>query len=288
MRRWLKLSFFLIVSALLTLAAAGEYLSYPAHRDIGPPPAELHAQAVRIPSSSTEYVVGWLVPGKPNAGVVLLLHGVRGDRRNMLDRARFLNGHGFGVLLIDLPAHGESSGEHITFGVREAVGVRVALAFLAKQFPNERIGVIGTSLGAASLVLSKPNPAPSAVILESMFPTIEEAVSDRLRRYLGAPATVMMPLLVQQFPLRFGFPVSDLHPIDDMAALHSPTLIMAGSADRNTTLDETRRIFAATQEPKELWIIDDAAHVDLHVFTPKAYEERVLTFLDKYLRQPAI
>jgi len=43
------------------------------------------------------------------------------------------------------------------------------------------VGVIGVSLGAASLVLAKPDPAPSAVVLESMYPTIEEAVSNRLR-----------------------------------------------------------------------------------------------------------
>jgi len=51
---------------------------------------------------------------------VLLLHGVRADRREMLGRARFLNRLGYGILLIDLPAHGESPDDHITFGAREA------------------------------------------------------------------------------------------------------------------------------------------------------------------------
>ena len=42
------------------------------------------------------HVSGWLIPGRPRAGVVLLLHGVRADRREMLGRARFLNRLGYG------------------------------------------------------------------------------------------------------------------------------------------------------------------------------------------------
>ena len=51
--------------------------------------------------------------------------------------------------------------------------MRAALAFLERNQPGEPVGMIGVSLGAASLVLAKPDPAPSAVVLESMYPTIE-------------------------------------------------------------------------------------------------------------------
>lgn len=67
----------------------------------------------------------------------------------MLGRARFLQSEGYSVLLVDLPAHGESLGERITFGAREAAGVTSALAFLRNELPDERVGVIGVSLGAA-------------------------------------------------------------------------------------------------------------------------------------------
>ncbi|HKD26945.1 MAG TPA: alpha/beta fold hydrolase [Xanthobacteraceae bacterium] len=272
---------------LAGLMAAGEYLSYPAHRTLGPAPADLHAIEVTIPVVVHSHVSGWLIPGTPRAGVVLLLHGVRADRREMLGRARFLNRLGYGILLIDLPAHGESPGEHITFGAREAEGVRAALAFLERNQPGEPVGVIGVSLGAASLVLAKPDPAPSAVVLESMYPTIEEGVSNRLRIYLGDYGAHLAPLLVEQLPLRLGIAPAQLHPIEQTGALHCPILIISGSADSHTRLVETQRIFAATPPPKELWIVDGAAHVDLHAFAPAAYETKVAEFLRKYLRHPA-
>jgi uncharacterized protein len=65
-------------------------------------------------------------------------------------------GLGHVVPLIDLPAHGESEGERIGFGGHESAAVAAALAWLRRELPGERVGVIGVSLGAAELVLAEP------------------------------------------------------------------------------------------------------------------------------------
>ena len=114
MRRWVAICFFASTAAIGGVLAAGELLSYPAHRLVGPPPRELQASAVDFYTSAGGRVSGWILPGKPKRGAVLLLHGVRGDRREMVDRAKFLSKLGYGILLVDLPAHGESSGDRIT------------------------------------------------------------------------------------------------------------------------------------------------------------------------------
>jgi len=272
--------------AMLAVLGAGEVLSKPAHRPIGIAPADLEATPVDIQSPSGAHIRGWAVPGREGGGVVLLLHGVRADRREMLDRARFLKRQGFGALLIDLPAHGESDGDRITFGWREADGVRAAMRYLSDRWPEERIGVIGVSLGAASLVLSHPSPAPAAVVLESMYPTIDDAVSDRLRIYLGAAGPALAPVLLTQLPMRLGISPAQLRPAVDIADLHAPLLVAAGSVDRHTTLSETRRIFDNANGPKELWIVDNAAHVDLHARSTSEYEARIGGFLAMHLRRP--
>ena len=138
--------------AVLGVFGAGEALSHPAHREVGNAPADLDATPVDIPCPGGAHVRGWAVQGRQGGGVVLLLHGVRADRREMVDRARFLKRQGFSTLLIDLPAHGESDGDRITFGWREAEGVRAAMRYVSDRWPDERIGVIGVSLGAAGAV----------------------------------------------------------------------------------------------------------------------------------------
>jgi fermentation-respiration switch protein FrsA (DUF1100 family) len=201
----------------------------------------------------------------------------------MLGRARFLQAAGYSVLLIDLPAHGESFGNRITFGAHEAEGVSGALAFLRSEFPGERIGVIGVSLGAASLVLSQPSVAPSAVVLESIYPTISEAVANRLAIRLGPLGARLSPFLLWQLPLRVGVTEAQLRPIDALPALHAPLLMAAGTGDKHTTWAETERIFAVANQPKELWAVQGAAHIDLYAYDPSAYEARILKFLDRYL-----
>lgn len=271
----------------LAIAAAGEILSRPASAAIGEPPIELHASSVRLAVSSSQFVAGWLARGTPGHGAVLLLHGVRSNRTQMLGRARFLLAQGYSVLLVDLPAHGESSGERITFGANEAEGVSSALAFLRSELAGERIGVIGVSLGAASLVLSRPSEAPNAVVLESMYPTIAEAVADRLAIQFGPLGAYLSPVLLWQLPLRAGVTEQQLRPIVALPALQAPLLIVSGTSDQHTTWEETQRIFAAANQPKELWAVQGAAHVDLHSYAPSAYEARILKFLARYLRNEA-
>lgn len=284
MSRFFKLSTALIVVIAALVCVAGEILSAPARRSIGPPPSDLAADSVTLPVNATESVVGWFARGQPGLGAVLLLHGVRSDRRQMVDRAKFLHAAGYAVLLIDLPAHGESGGARITFGFREAAGVRAAMQFLRTTLPGEHIGVIGVSLGAASLVLAGVDPPPDAVVLESMYPTIAEAVADRLAMRLGPLGAHLAPALLWQLPLRIGIDADQLRPIEHLPRLNAPVLIASGMDDLHTTAAETRRLFAAASEPKELWLVDHAAHVDLYAFNPSVYEAKVSAFLNEHLR----
>ena len=249
---------------------------------------------VRLPGSGYEdvllraapdqLVAGSFLPGRDH-GAVLLLHGIHGDRRAMADRARFLHAQGYAVMLIDLPGQGASTAAHVTFGLREADGVRAALAELRRRAPGQRIGVIGTSLGAAALVLCRDCGPVDAVVLESMYPTIEDAVADRLRIRLGPAGGPLSALLLWQLPVRLGIAPDELRPVERIGALGAPVLIAAGSEDRHTTLPETRRLYAAAAAPKDLWIVDGAAHVNLHAFAPAEYERRIGGFLARYLNR---
>jgi alpha-beta hydrolase superfamily lysophospholipase len=286
----LLLSVFIVI--LLGAAAtwlAGSSLIAVRHEAVGPSPWP-QAQAVSLPVAAGMRVEGWyLASGSGRAsGAVLLLHGIRSDRRSMVERARFLHAQGYGVLLVDLPGQGESLAPVVTFGLREADGVRVALKWLRARAPGQRIGVIGTSLGAAALVLCRDCPPVDAVVLESMYPTIEEAVEDRLRMRVGALGRPLAKLLLWQLPLRLDIAPSQLHPIARLPALNAPVLIASGSADRHTTLPETQRLFAAAREPKSLWVVEGAEHVDLHAFAPVEYERRIGGFLARHLAGQAL
>jgi alpha-beta hydrolase superfamily lysophospholipase len=237
---------------------------------------------VLLRAAPDQRVAGSWLPGR-GRGAVLLLHGIHGDRRDMADRARFLNAQGYAVLLIDLPGQGASTASSVTFGLREADGVRAALEELRRRAPGQRIGVIGVSLGAASLVLCRDCPPVDAVVLESMYPTIEEAVANRLRMRLGPVGGPLSALLLWQLPLRLGIRPDALHPITHVAEVKAPVLIAAGSDDLHTTLAETQRLYEAAAQPKALWVVEGAAHVNLHAYAQEEYERRIGAFLAAHL-----
>lgn len=261
---------------------AGEMLTRPARAQAPAVPPGLQARPVTIPVPGGT-VAGWLAAGAPGQGAVLLLHGVRASRLQMVGRAKFLQAAGYTVLLIDLPAHGESTGDRITFGAVESAAIRATLGYLQQSAPGERVAVVGVSLGAASLILGGAGPVPAAVVVESMYPTLREAVTNRLELRLGPPGRLLAGPLLWQLPLRLGLSESDLRPIDRIAALTVPIAVAAGTLDRHTTWPETLRLFEAAGAPKELWPFEGAAHVDLHRHAPDLYEQRLLGFLSRHL-----
>ena len=123
--------------------------------------------------------------GRRSGGVVLV-HGVRETRRAMLDRARFLHRAGYAVLLFDLPAHGESEGDRVTFGAGEASAVRAAVDLLAESLPTQPIAALGFSLGGAACLLGHEPLPVDALVLEAVYADIDTAVANRLRLYAGA------------------------------------------------------------------------------------------------------
>ena len=263
----------------------GGQLVAPANRTVGPPPADLSATATTLDSESGSQIATWYIPARnvDTKATVILLHGVRGDRRSMLGHARLLHEAGYTVVLIDLQAHGESPGEHITVGWLESHDVRAAVNFARRQNPDHRIGIIGRSLGGAATLLASPIEM-DALVLEAVYPTITEAVQNRVAMRAGVASRILTPALLCQLRPRLGISVDDLRPIDHIDTFDCPVLIAAGKKDLHTTLSETERLFAAANPSKQLVVFPNAAHVDLLKHNETLYRDEILKFLDAHLQ----
>jgi fermentation-respiration switch protein FrsA (DUF1100 family) len=201
----------------------------------------------------------------------------------MLGRAELFWNAGFVVLTPDLQAHGESTGEHITYGARESQDVEASVRYLRDRFPGLQIGAVGVSLGGAALVLAGRKVNIDAAVLEAVYPTIAEALDNRIRSRLGPLAYFLSPLLSGQLGPRLGVTTDDLRPVDAIRSMRCPILVISGAKDLHTTAAQTRALFAAANPPKELWIVPGAAHVDLARYDPRGYDDHVLPFLERHL-----
>ncbi|MET1077968.1 MAG: alpha/beta hydrolase [Pseudomonas sp.] len=271
-----------VLCASLLLYWAGSRISAPRNHAIGAPPSDFPVQAVLFADMH-----GWWVKARqPNGHCVLLMHGVGADRTSMLGRARWLETQGYSSLLFDFQAHGQSPGSRITFGAREAGNAAAALAYLRASGQCRKVAAIGQSLGGAASLLGEGPIPVDALVLEAVYPSIEQAISNRLAIRLGEPGRLLTPLLARQIPLRLGIELEALQPIKAIRRLRAPLLIIAGGRDRHTPAAESRALFANAPAPKAFWLIEDAAHVDFYAHAPQAYERRVLEFLSRSLQAP--
>lgn len=274
----------LAIPAFLLLVSIA-YLTAPYPAAVGEAPAELGARTIAISLDGKNRVAGWYAPVTPNEGAVLLLHGIKSNRKSQIERMRLFNSEGYAVLAIDLPAHGESTGSRVTFGHDESRAVIAAIKYLRSQNPLARIAIIGQSLGGATAALAGKDLDADAVVLEAVFADIETATSNRLHNYLGWVGDIAAPILVRAASWRLALSPQALTPARTIADVKAAVLIIAGEADMRATPAESQRIFKAAHDPKDFWLVPGAGHVDFLHVAPDDYRARVLPFLRQHLRQ---
>lgn len=275
----------LIVIAVLLLPVSGSaclifWLERPARATVHLP-ADLSERAQPVRFGTDHRIRGWwIVSSDQRAPTVILMHGVRSNRISMVDRARFLTKAGYNVLLFDFQAHGESAGDRITFGDLESEDAQEAVRFVRER-SSAPVGVIGSSLGGAAALNAEPALEIEAAVLEAVYPSIEEAFSNRLQIVLGPQAEYLAgPALWLMQPFS-RIDLDRLQPLKQMQAIQYPVLFLSGSSDDRTTIEQARRfsVFPTVTFHE----VDGAGHVDLHRYAAEQYEQWVLEFFRRYL-----
>jgi fermentation-respiration switch protein FrsA (DUF1100 family) len=95
------------------------------------------------------------------------------------------------------------------------------------------------------------------------------------------PGWIGASLLVPFAEHNIGLSIDEVKPIDHIGKLRCPIFVISGECDDKTWPEDTRRLFDAAQEPKELWMIPDARHQDLFSFP--GYQERMRAFFKRHL-----
>lgn len=256
----------------------GGQLSSPVITQIGSPPKGRMTETVIFNN-----VHGWYFPAKGHKACILLMHGIKSNRSEMVSRTDFLVNNGYSSLAIDLQAHGETPGEQITFGYQESKSAHAAVKFLKNKKSCKKTVALGSSLGGAASILGQEPIKVDGYILEGVYPSIETAVRNRLSIRLGTVGEWLAPLFYEQIPLRLGVQLDRLKPSDAIRKIRSPVLIMNGTHDKRTTIADAKRLFDNAPEPKVFVEVKGAAHVNLYNYNPNQYKQVVLRFLNKYI-----
>ncbi len=222
---------------------------------------------------------GWYVPPKSGA-VVILVHGLGGNRAMLLPDAEVMARAGYGVLLPDSRASGESDGSAATWGTLEALDVAAAIRFVRARPGVQRVALLGFSTGSNAVTrAAATDTSIAAVVLYPTWTSLREEMTYKMRKggALAAAATLLA------FRLS-GCNVDDVNSAEDMKRIAPrPVIFVSGGQDTDTPPAIMDRMLTLTSPPKELWRLPAVGHGGYVQAEPAEFERRVIGFLDRYL-----
>jgi pimeloyl-ACP methyl ester carboxylesterase len=289
--RWYKLRTVILVlveslvALYVVIPAMGVYeATHPARVPVAGSPADLGLPYEEVVLSAADgiHLRGWYTPSQ-NSAAIVALHGAGGNRVQLLRHAQPLAQAGYGVLLFDLRAHGESDGRVFPM-TDDSQDVAPAVAYLQgrTEVDPKRIGAVGLSLGGeVVLEAAARDPALKALVVDGVS---TNRVEDLLPlppefriMYLAAP---MWWLGDRMAALASGVPARPLGELVEEIAPRPILFISSGDAPEPFA---NRRLAERAGPNAQLWELPDTGHVGGMSAHPEEYKERLVAFFDAAL-----
>jgi uncharacterized protein len=238
---------------------------------------------VEFKSSDGVVLSGWYLEPRNNSAIILV-HGMGGNRLAVSYHAELLAHEGYGVLMFDLRAHGNSGGKIFNRNEQIIDDVLAAVAYLSRQLEaTGRIGILGISAGGMMAIQAAARTvAIRAVVADGpILGSIEDLpppanLMDRAWRY---PLERYYQKAIQWFS-------SHSRPLpSNLAALRRvrgrPVLFISTGSGMERRL--TQRLYDAAGEPRLWWEMPQAYHATGWVIEPEAYGRRITDFFNRAL-----
>ena len=236
-------------------------------------------------------LVSWVVePRAPRIkGTVVLLHGVRMDKRSLATMGAALVSDGYRAVLVDLRGHGESSGRYLTYGSVEVQDIsRVLDALRDRGLTLGCTGVYGFSYGGAvALELSARDPRITAVVAVSAFSTLREVVNDYRHKYLPAALNMISGAGFQGAVDEAGriaqFDPDRIAPLRAVRQSSAALLLIHGTADTQVPLRHSQALFRAAGGHARLVTVAGAEHAAMPSDSTGVVRRETLAWFDQWL-----
>jgi uncharacterized protein len=278
---FLAISLFIMVERG-ALSVYTETIPTPSEVNI-PPNLGFDVEEVTFESEDGITLAGWYVPAQ-NDATIILLHGYGGNRTAMIWHARHLVNAGYGVLMYDERASGESTGEYRSYGWEDTRDVKAAIQFLTSHNSDENIGIVGCSTGASIAVYSA-----------ALYPEIDAAWGDGnstvRAQDLPAPKNLLMAAIIAgnylidwMYTVKLGIEAPT--PLIDVLPNIAPrTVKFVGGGKEQPMIGSEAELFtlrfAEIAGPNaEAWIIKEATHCNGPVVRADEYSARMINFFD--------
>lgn len=218
---------------------------------------------------------------------VIAVHGYRSSgKRDMSFPALKFSEAGYNVLVIDLRAHGSSTGEKIGMGWLEKEDVKAWINEVIRRDDQAEIVLFGGSMGAATIMMASGDKLPDQVkllVADCGYSSVYSEFSDMLTSALKLPATPILFFANIFSQKRLGFSLKEASCVTQLAKNERPLLLIHGTKDKFVPQEAMAVNLAATKGVKESLLVKDAPHLSSWIYEEDRYFETVFAFVQKHL-----
>ena len=218
----------------------------------------------------------------------IVVHGYGGSGKLMSDKSKYFYDMGYNVLIPDLRGHGKSEGDYIGMGWKDRLDIISWINFIIKENPNAEIVLHGTSMGAATVLMTSGENLPSnvkAIVADCAYTSAWDEFSYQLETYLKVPSSYILNVTNMVTKLKAGYSLKEASALECVKKATVPILYIHGDKDKFVPYSMMDKLYDATNSPKEKLTIEGGEHANSDLVSPFLYWLTVEDFLNQYITQ---
>ncbi|MBC6696004.1 alpha/beta hydrolase [Terrisporobacter mayombei] len=216
----------------------------------------------------------------------IVVHGYAGNGKLMSDKAKYFYEMGYNVLIPDLRGHGESEGNYIGMGWDDRLDIISWINHIIEENPKSEIVLHGTSMGAATVLMTSGENLPSnvkAIISDSAYTSILDEFKYELKTFLNLSYFPLINITDLITMIRAGYSFREASAINQVKKAKVPILFIHGDSDKFVPYYMMNELYDATNVPKEKLTVEGAEHANSDLMSPYLYWLTIMDFLEKYV-----
>ncbi|MCH7591252.1 MAG: alpha/beta hydrolase [Planctomycetes bacterium] len=201
-------------------------------------------------------IAAWHVPHDRAFGNIIFFHGNAGNMTSRLHSVKLLHNMGLNVLIIDYRGYGRSEGKPSETGTYEDAEAAWRYLTETRGERPDHIALFGRSLGGAVAIELATRHTPAALVTESTFTSLTD-IGRMHYRFL--PVRLILSYRYDS--------------LSKVGRITCPKLFFHGREDTLIPLENGRRLFDASADPKEF------------IETPGGHNESGFTYTPEFTKR---
>lgn len=245
----------------------------------------LPVENIKIKARDNISLCGDYYPAEESSDkIVICFHGYTSSRMSNCSFAAFMHKQGYDCLLVDNRAHGDSEGDYIGFGILDRYDCISWIDYVNKRFDgNKKILLYGVSMGASTVLMASGTEGFSdnvkCIISDCAFTSPYDVFSHIMKRDYHMAEFPVMNINDMICKKKAGYGFKDYSTLDAVKSASCPMLFIHGAEDDFVPVWMSQKNYEQCSAPKDLLIVENAAHGASFYENSELYQEKVLEFL---------